>query len=48
VTTAIGAYRFVPGMATLTLHFVPEPGPLVLLGAGVGALAPAGRARSRS
>jgi hypothetical protein len=43
VRTGIGALSFVPGMATLTLHFVPEPGTLALLGAGVVALAAAGR-----
>lgn len=45
VSTSIGAFAVLPGFATLTLHFVPEPGTLVLLGASIVALAWAGRTR---
>jgi hypothetical protein len=37
----------VPAFATLTLHFVPEPTTLVLLGTGAAALAMAGRRRAQ-
>ncbi len=43
LTNAIGN---LPGFGTLTLHFVPEPGTLVLLGAGSIALALVARRRN--
>jgi hypothetical protein len=36
-----------PAFGTLNLHFVPEPGPLLLTALGAGALAAFGRRRSR-
>ncbi len=38
-TSLTGAFPEVPLTAVLTLHFVPEPGTLLLLGLGVGGLA---------
>lgn len=43
ISTSIGAFESVPGFAVMRLHFVPEPGTLILLGAGVVALGAAGR-----
>jgi PEP-CTERM motif len=37
----------VPVFAFLNLHFVPEPGTLVLLGAGIAGLVSYGRTRNR-
>lgn len=45
ISTNIGASAVVPIYATMTLRFVPEPTTLVLLGAGVAALAAAGARR---
>jgi hypothetical protein len=45
ISTNIGAAAYVPAFAVLTLHFVPEPVTLTLLGAGIVALA--ARARRR-
>jgi hypothetical protein len=39
ISTNIGAFDIVPGFATLTLHFVPEPATFALLAAGIAGLA---------
>jgi len=46
VSTNIGASAVVPVFTFLNLHFVPEPGTLVLLGAGIAGLVSYGRTRS--
>jgi len=38
ISTVIPDFPVIPGIGTLTLHFIPEPATLVLLGGGVGAL----------
>jgi len=47
VTTAgvLGNSTAIPLFMTLTLHFIPEPGLLLLLGAGVVGLGLLGRSR---
>jgi hypothetical protein len=47
VSTNIGPSAVVPVFAFLNLHFVPEPGTLVLLGAGIAGLVSSGRTRNR-
>jgi hypothetical protein len=47
ISTNIGAFAVVPAFANLTLHFVPEPGTLVLLGSGIAGLVAFGRSRAR-
>jgi hypothetical protein len=42
-STAISTSQFVPSFAILTLHFVPEPGTLVLLGTGIVVLVRCGQ-----
>jgi len=47
VTTNVGSSMVIPAFAVLSLHFVPEPTTLVLIGGGLGLLATAGRRRMR-
>jgi len=47
VSTNIGASAVVPVFGLLQLHFVPEPGTLVLLGSGIAGLVSYGRTRTR-
>jgi hypothetical protein len=47
VSTNIGASAIVPAFGILTLHFVPEPGTLMLLGSGIAGLVAFGRSRVR-
>ena len=43
ISTNIGASAVVPAFGIFTLHFVPEPGTLVLLGSGIAGLVAFGR-----
>ncbi|RIL02024.1 MAG: hypothetical protein DCC71_16880 [Proteobacteria bacterium] len=45
ISTNIGTSAVVPAFGFLTLHFVPEPGTLVLVGAGLAVLVRAGARR---
>jgi hypothetical protein len=45
VSTSIAGSEVVPGFGILALHFVPEPGTLVLLGSGIAGLLMFGRSR---
>jgi hypothetical protein len=47
ISTNIGASAVVPGFGILSLHFVPEPGTLMLLGSGIAGLVAFGRSRVR-
>lgn len=46
ISTNIGASSVIPGFAILTLHFVPEPGTLLLVGSGIAGLVAYGRSRA--
>jgi len=48
VSTNIAAISVLRGFALMTLHFVPEPATLLLLAAGIAALARVGRRRMRA
>jgi len=45
ISTNIGASAVVPAFGILSLHFVPEPGTLVLLSSGIAGLVMFGRSR---
>ncbi len=45
ISSNIGASAVVPAFAILNLHFVPEPGTLMLLGSGIAGLVAFGRSR---
>lgn len=45
IQTNLGASAVVPAFGFLTLHFVPEPGTLILVGTGIAALLAGGRGR---
>jgi hypothetical protein len=47
ISTNIGAFAVVPAFGFFNLHFVPEPGTLVLLGSGIAGLVAFGRSRAR-
>ena len=47
ISTNIGASAVIPGFGILSLHFVPEPGTLMLLGSGIAGLVAFGRSRAR-
>ncbi len=47
ISTNIGASAIVPGFGIMSLHFVPEPGTLMLLGSGIAGLVAFGRSRVR-
>ena len=47
ISTNIGASAVLPAFGILTLHFVPEPGTLMLLGSGIMGLVAFGRSRVR-
>jgi hypothetical protein len=45
ISTSISGLEVMPAFATLTLHFVPEPGTLVLFGSGIAGFVLFGRSR---
>ena len=47
ISTNIGSSSVVPAFGLLSLHFVPEPGTLILLGSGIAGFAGFGRNRAR-
>ncbi|RIL02023.1 MAG: hypothetical protein DCC71_16875 [Proteobacteria bacterium] len=47
ISTNIGASAVLPAFGVMTLHFVPEPGTLMLLGSGIAGLVAFGRNRAR-
>jgi hypothetical protein len=47
VSTSLPTFPVVPVFTTLTLHFIPEPGTLLLFGSGIAGLALLGRRRMR-
>ena len=47
ISTNIGASAILPAFGILNLHFVPEPGTLMLLGSGIAGLVAFGRSRVR-
>lgn len=48
ISVNIGSSPIYPAFARLTLHFVPEPGTMLLIGGGLSLLAFAGRRRMRA
>jgi hypothetical protein len=48
ISTNIGASSVLPAFGILTLHFVPEPGTLLLLGSGIAGLVAFGRNRANA
>ncbi len=48
ISTNLALSSVVPAFGFLTLHFVPEPGTIALVGMGIAALVGFGRSRSRS
>lgn len=48
ISTNIGGFAVVPAFGFLTLHFVPEPGTLVLLSGGLAGLVAHGARRGRA
>lgn len=47
ISTSVGGSEVIPAFAYLSLHFVPEPGTLMLLGSGIAGLVAFGRSRAR-